>query len=156
MNKDRTDIAMLIAEELLESDTLDLNNFGYDVDSLLSFVQEIILNHLKDYLIISGAMLPDGAEIYIKYSIGQRIKKRTIKHNQKMRYCKMKKIYETGSVSTLYEMKSFFTMVRELFPVIDAFISLHEHELINEKICCNKCYSIKFGAKKTVLYLKQS
>lgn len=57
MNKDRTDIAMLIAEELLESDALDLINFGYDVDSLLSFVQEIILNHLKDYLIISGAML---------------------------------------------------------------------------------------------------
>lgn len=42
VNKDRTDIAMLIAEELLESDTLDLNNFGYNVDSLLSFVQEII------------------------------------------------------------------------------------------------------------------
>ena len=56
MNKDRTDIAMLIAEELLESDALDLNNFGYDVDSLLSFVREIILSHLKDYLIISGAL----------------------------------------------------------------------------------------------------
>ncbi len=57
MNKDRTDIAMLIAEELLESDALDLNNFGYDVDSLLSFVREIILAHLKDYLIISGVLL---------------------------------------------------------------------------------------------------
>ena len=56
MNKDRTDIAMLIAEELLESDALDLNNFGYDVDSLLSFVREIILAHLKDYLIISGVL----------------------------------------------------------------------------------------------------
>lgn len=57
MNKDRTDIAMLIAEELLESDALDLNNFRYDVDSLLSFVQGIILYHLKDYLIISGSLL---------------------------------------------------------------------------------------------------
>ena len=57
MNKDRTDIAMLIAEELLDSDSIDLYNFGYDVDSLLSFVREIILSHLKDYLIISGALL---------------------------------------------------------------------------------------------------
>jgi|InofroStandDraft_1065614.scaffolds.fasta_scaffold05887_4 hypothetical protein len=57
MNKNRTDIALSIATELLEQDALDLNNFGYDTDSLLSFVQEIILNHLKDYLIISGAML---------------------------------------------------------------------------------------------------
>ena len=57
MNKNRTDIALSIATELLEQDALDLNNFGYDTDSLLSFVQEIMLNHLKDYLIISGAML---------------------------------------------------------------------------------------------------
>lgn len=57
MNKDRTDIAYQIATELLEQDALDLNNFGYDVDSLLSFVQEIILNHLKDYLIVSGTLL---------------------------------------------------------------------------------------------------
>ena len=57
MNKNRTDIALSIATELLEQDALDLNNFGYDTDSLLSFVQEIILNHLQDYLIISGAML---------------------------------------------------------------------------------------------------
>ena len=57
MNKDRTDIAMLIAEELLESDALDLNNFGRNTDSLLSFVQEIILNHLKDYLIVSRTLL---------------------------------------------------------------------------------------------------
>lgn len=57
MDKNRTDIAMLIAEELLESDALDLNNFRYDIDSLLSFVQGIILYHLKDYLIISGTLL---------------------------------------------------------------------------------------------------
>lgn len=63
------------------------------------------------------------------------------------------KVYETGSVSTLYEMKSFFTMVRELFPVIDAFISTHENELVNQRICNNECYSIKFCTRKTVVYL---
>lgn len=57
MNKDRKDIAYQIATELLDNDVLDLNNFGYDADSLLIFVQEIILSHLKDYLIISGALL---------------------------------------------------------------------------------------------------
>lgn len=57
MNKDRTDIAYQIATELLGQDTLNLNNFGYDTNSLLSFVQEIILDHLKDYLIISGTLL---------------------------------------------------------------------------------------------------
>lgn len=57
MNENRTDIAYQIAAELLEQDTLDVNNFGCDTDSLLSFVQEIILSHLKDYLIISGSLL---------------------------------------------------------------------------------------------------
>ena len=57
MNNDRTDIAYQIAVELLEQDALDVNNFGNDADSLLSFVQEIILTHLKDYLIISGILL---------------------------------------------------------------------------------------------------
>lgn len=65
------------------------------------------------------------------------------------------KVYETGSVSSLYEMKSFFTAIRELFPVIDTFISTHKNELVNERICCNECYSISFGARKTVVYLKQ-
>lgn len=63
-----------------------------------------------------------------------------------------RKVYETGSVSTLHEMKSFFMLIRELFPVIDVFISTHE--LINERISNNECYSILFGTKKTVLYLK--
>ncbi len=57
MNKDRTDIAYQIAADLLDNDALDVNNFRYDADSLLSFVQRIILSHLKDYLIISGALL---------------------------------------------------------------------------------------------------
>ena len=57
MNKDRTDIAYQIAMDLLDNDALDLNNFGCDAELLLQFVQEIILSHLKDYLIISGALL---------------------------------------------------------------------------------------------------
>lgn len=57
MNKNRTNIAYQIAADLLDNDALDVNNFGYDADALLSFVQEIILSHLKDYLIISGALL---------------------------------------------------------------------------------------------------
>jgi len=57
MNKDRTDIALSIANELLEQDALDLNNFADDTDTILNFVQETILNHLKDYLIISGYLL---------------------------------------------------------------------------------------------------
>ena len=57
MDKNRTDIAYQIAADLLDNDALDLNNFGCDADSLIIFVQEIILSHLKDYLIISGALL---------------------------------------------------------------------------------------------------
>ena len=65
-----------------------------------------------------------------------------------------RKVYETGSVSTLHEMKSFFAMIRELFPEINTFISTHE--MVNSSIADNECYSITFGAKKTILYLKQS
>ena len=57
MNKDQTGIVYQIATDLLDNDALDLNNFGCDADSLLIFVQEIILSDLKDYLIISGVLL---------------------------------------------------------------------------------------------------
>ncbi len=67
-----------------------------------------------------------------------------------------RKVYEAGSVSTQHEMKSFFATIRKLFPVIDAFISTHENELVNSVITDNECYSIRFGTRKTVLYLKQS
>lgn len=65
-----------------------------------------------------------------------------------------RKVYETGNVSTLHEMKSFFTTIRKLFPVIDVFIS--SHEMINSVITDNECYSVSFGTRKTVLYLKES
>lgn len=57
-----------------------------------------------------------------------------------------RKVFETGSVSTLQEMKAFFTIIRGLFPVIDAFIG--SHELINNTISDNECYSIRFGTRK--------
>lgn len=62
------------------------------------------------------------------------------------------KVYETGSISTLHEMKSFFTLIRGLFPMIDEFIS--KHELVNSSITDNEFYLISFGTKKTVLYIK--
>lgn len=65
-----------------------------------------------------------------------------------------RKVYETGRISTLHEMKSFFISIRELFPAIDAFIG--SHELINNTISDNECYIIRFGVRKTIVYLKQS
>lgn len=62
-----------------------------------------------------------------------------------------RKVYETGRISTLQEMKAFFAMIRELFPEIDVFIG--SHELINEKIFNNECYSIVITRRKTRLYI---
>ena len=39
----RTDIAKAIAEDLLNNDVLDENNFSYDTDALLDYVQNIVL-----------------------------------------------------------------------------------------------------------------
>lgn len=60
----------------------------------------------------------------------------------------MIKIFETRNISTPYEMKSFFAMIRELFLVIDAFIGTHE--MVNESISNNECYLVVFGTRKTV------
>ena len=53
----RTDIAKAIAEDLLNNDVLDENNFSYDTDALLDYVQKTVLEHLKDYVIIFGSVL---------------------------------------------------------------------------------------------------
>lgn len=52
----RTDIAKAIAEDLLNNDVLDENNFSYDMDVLLDYVQKIILEHIKDYSLLSGTV----------------------------------------------------------------------------------------------------
>ena len=52
----RTDIAKAIAADLLENDVLDENNFSYDTAAILEYVQDIILDHLKNYSLLSGTM----------------------------------------------------------------------------------------------------
>jgi len=49
----RNDIAKAIAEDLLNNDVLDENNFSYDTVTILEYVQNIILEHLKDYSLFS-------------------------------------------------------------------------------------------------------
>lgn len=51
----RTDIAKAIAEDLLNNDILDENNF-YDTATILEYVQNIILEHIKDYSLLSGTI----------------------------------------------------------------------------------------------------
>ena len=53
---DRDNIAMKIARELLDNDVLDKNNFSYDTAAILEYVQNIILEHLKDYSLLSGTI----------------------------------------------------------------------------------------------------
>ncbi len=55
--KNRNDIAMQIANELLDNEILDENNFSKDTDTLVQCVSGIILAHLKDYVILSGDIL---------------------------------------------------------------------------------------------------
>lgn len=52
----RADIAKAISEDLLDNGALDEHNFS-DTDALLKCVQDIILEHMKDYIILSGTML---------------------------------------------------------------------------------------------------
>ena len=53
----RNDIAKAIAADLLDNDVLDENNFSYDTVAILEYVQNIILEHLKDYSLLSGTIL---------------------------------------------------------------------------------------------------
>ncbi len=52
----RDNIAMEIAKELLDNDILDEDNFSYDTAAILEYVQNIILEHLKDYSLLSGTI----------------------------------------------------------------------------------------------------
>lgn len=52
----RTDIAKSIAKDLLNNDILDENNFSYDTAAILEYVQNIILEHIKDYFLLSGTI----------------------------------------------------------------------------------------------------
>ena len=50
----RDEIAQAIAIELLDAGVLDENNFGNDADALISYVQSVILEHFKDYMLLLG------------------------------------------------------------------------------------------------------
>ena len=52
----RDNIAMEIAKELLDNDILDENNFSYDTAAILEYIRNIILEHLKDYSLLSGTI----------------------------------------------------------------------------------------------------
>lgn len=49
-------IAKDIAAELLDNEALDENNFSHDTDAILKYVQAVILDHLKDYSLLSGTV----------------------------------------------------------------------------------------------------
>lgn len=53
----RSDIAMEIAQELLDNGALDENNFCQDADALISYVQQVILEHFKDYMLVRGNVI---------------------------------------------------------------------------------------------------
>ncbi len=52
----RDNLAMEIARELLDNDILDENNFSYDTAAILEYIRNIILEHLKDYSLLSGTI----------------------------------------------------------------------------------------------------
>ncbi|MEH2948391.1 hypothetical protein AALD22_13620 [Lachnospiraceae bacterium 56-18] len=47
-------IAKRIAEELLNDNVLDEQNFNYDTDAILQHVQDTVLSHLRDYSLLAG------------------------------------------------------------------------------------------------------
>lgn len=54
---DRSRIAMMIAQDLMDNDVLNEDNFSFDADELLEFTSKFILDGLKDYIIVSGTIL---------------------------------------------------------------------------------------------------
>lgn len=55
-NLSRNKIAMEIAVDLLNNDVLDENNFSCDTAAVLNFMQNIILEHLKNFSLLSGTI----------------------------------------------------------------------------------------------------
>lgn len=50
----REDVAKRIAEDLLNDNVLDEQNFNYDTDAILQHVQDTVLSHLRDYSLLAG------------------------------------------------------------------------------------------------------
>lgn len=53
----REDIAKHIAEDLLNDNVLDEQNFNYDTDAILQYVQDTVLSHLRDFTLVQGNLL---------------------------------------------------------------------------------------------------
>lgn len=53
----REEIARQIEEDLYNFDTLDMNNFADNTDTALRFVQDIVLERLKDFTLVQGNIL---------------------------------------------------------------------------------------------------
>lgn len=53
----REDIAKRIAEELLNDNVLDEQNFNYDTDAILQHVKDTVLSHLRDFTFVQGNVL---------------------------------------------------------------------------------------------------
>lgn len=53
----RQDVAKRIAEDLLNNNVLDENNFNYDTDAILQHVQDTVLSHLKGFTLVQGNIL---------------------------------------------------------------------------------------------------
>ena len=53
----KKDIAHEISLDLLGADVLDRHNFDYDDDAVIDYVQQIIFDHLRDYVIVSGTII---------------------------------------------------------------------------------------------------
>ncbi|MDE7202264.1 MAG: hypothetical protein K2O91_10280 [Lachnospiraceae bacterium] len=52
----REDIAHEIALDLLGTDALDRRNFNYDDNKIIEHVQKIVMEHLQNYSLLSGAI----------------------------------------------------------------------------------------------------
>ena len=53
----RYDIARYIAEDLLNNNVLDEHNFNHDTDAILEYVQNVVIDRLKDFAIVQGNIL---------------------------------------------------------------------------------------------------
>jgi hypothetical protein len=56
-NGKRNEIAMAIAQKMLDEELLELNNFSHDTDAILQCVSSMILKHLEDYILVIGTVL---------------------------------------------------------------------------------------------------
>lgn len=52
----RSSIAMKIAQELLDREMLNESNYCFDAEAILNDTSEVVLEHLRDYMLLSGTI----------------------------------------------------------------------------------------------------